>query len=65
MTATMETDRFEKAFTDFIDRREYDKAQSALFDMVRISFKAGWQAAGGDPPPSQPVIRLVPKEPKD
>ncbi len=56
---------FEKAFSDFIDRREYDKAQNALFDMVRISFKAGWEAAGGNPPPSQPVLQLYPKKPSD
>ncbi len=59
----MESDTFEKAFADFIDRREYDGAQNALFDMVRISFKAGWQAAGGNPPKPQPVIRIVPKKP--
>ena len=54
---------FEKAFSDFIDRREYDEAQGALFDMVRISFKAGWQAAGGNPPAPQPIIELLPKKP--
>jgi len=53
---------FEKSFGDFIDRREYDKAQNALFEMVRIAFKAGWEAAGGDPPKSQPVIAFVPKK---
>jgi hypothetical protein len=53
---------FEKAFSDFIDRREYDGAQNALFDMVRISFKAGWEAAGGNPPTSQSVIELLPKK---
>ena len=61
----MESNTFEKAFADFIDRREYDEAQSALFDMVRISFQAGWQAAGGDPPAPQPVVWLVPNEPND
>ena len=60
----MEFDTFEKAFADFIDRREYDKAQNALFDMVRISFKAGWQAAGGNPPEPQPIIELIPKKPR-
>ena len=59
----MKSETFEKAFSDFIDRREYDKAQNALFDMVRISFKAGWQAAGGKPPEPQPVIRIAPKNP--
>jgi hypothetical protein len=41
----MKHTEFEKAFADFIDRCEYDKAQNALFDMVCISFKVGWQAA--------------------
>lgn len=59
----MESDIFEKAFADFIDRREYDGAQNALFDMVRISFKAGWQAACGNPTKPQPVIRIVPRKP--
>ena len=61
----MESNIFEQAFSDFIDRREYDEAQSALFDLVRISFKAGWKAAGGSPPLPQPVIRLMPKQSKD
>lgn len=50
---------FEKAFSDFIDRREYDQAENALFSMIRISFKAGWLAAGGDAPVPQKVIELV------
>jgi hypothetical protein len=53
---------FEKAFSDFIDRREYDKAQAALFDIVRESFKAGWESAGGNPPPAQPVFQLHPRK---
>ena len=49
MTA-MESNTFEKAFGDFIDRHEYDEVQSALFDVVRYAFKAGWESAGGNPP---------------
>ena len=49
---------FEKAFSDFLDRREYDQAENALFSMVRISFLAGWKAAGGDPPKPQKVLTL-------
>ena len=60
----MESDTFEKAYADFIDRCEYDQAQNALFDMVRISFKAGWQAAGGNPSEPQCVIELVSKNPR-
>jgi len=56
---------FEKAFSDFIDRKEYDAAQNALFEMVRISFRAGWEAAGGNPPPAQPVMWLVPNNQKE
>jgi len=50
---------FEKAFGDFIDRREYDQAENALFSMVRIAFKAGWLAAGGKAPQPQKIIELV------
>ena len=50
---------FEKAFGDFIDRREYDQAENALFSMIRISFKAGWLAAGGKAPKPQKVFELV------
>lgn len=60
----MEKTDFEKAFGDFIDRREYDEAQSALFLMVRASFKAGWEAAGGSPPAPQPIVRLHREPPR-
>ena len=53
---------FEKAFSDFMDRREYDQAENALFAMVRISFLAGWKAAGGDPPKPQKIFTLRHKE---
>ena len=32
----MYPDDFEKAFSDFLERREYDQAANALFSMVRI-----------------------------
>lgn len=53
---------FEKAFGNFIDRREYDEAESALFDVVRAAFLAGWNAAGGSPPKPQPVFKLLDKD---
>ena len=49
---------FEKDFGDFLDRREYDQAENALFAIVRIAFRAGWLAAGGEPPQPQPVLEL-------
>ena len=53
---------FEKAFGDFLDRREYDQAENALFAMVRIAFVAGWKAAGGNPPNPQKILELKHKE---
>ena len=50
---------FEKSFGDFLERREYDRAENALFSMVRISFRAGWLAAGGKPPRPQQVFELL------
>lgn len=54
----METDQFEKAFSDFLDQDEYDEVQAALFSMIRSSFRAGWQAAGGETPTPDSGIRL-------
>lgn len=56
----MELD-FEQAFSNFLDRHEYDEAESALFAMVRISFIAGWKAAGGDPPKPEKIIEILPR----
>lgn len=50
---------FEEAFSEFIDRREYDEASAALFKIVRMAFAAGWQAAAGSPLHSQNAIELV------
>lgn len=58
----MDSPDFEKAFSDFLDRREYDEAENALFSVVRIAFLAGWNAAGGHPPKPQKVIELFHKE---
>ena len=58
----LQTNDFEKAYADFIDRREYDEAQNALFSMVRTSFTAGWQAAGGDPPIPHKIFEILPKK---
>ena len=58
----MMSDDFEKAFSDFLDRREYDQAENAVFALVRISFLAGWKAAGGDSPQPQKIFQLTHKE---
>lgn len=55
----MYSNDFEYAFSQFLDRREYDEAENALFTMVRIAFAAGWKAAGGKPPQSQQIVQLI------
>jgi hypothetical protein len=37
----MESNTFEKVFSDFIDRREHDEVRNVLFEMAHISFQAG------------------------
>lgn len=49
---------FEGAFENFIEQREYDEAEDALFSMIRISFNAGWLAAGGKPPKPKRILEL-------
>lgn len=55
----MYSNDFEAAFSSFLDRHEYDEAESYLFSMVRISFTAGWLAAGGDPPSEERIFQLL------
>ena len=50
---------FEEASSKFLERREYDDAEAALFSMVRTAFLAGWKAAGGEPPVPQKVFELM------
>ena len=40
--------RFEECFEEFLDSREYDAAEEALFRLVREAYIAGWRAAGGE-----------------
>lgn len=56
----MHSNDFEQAFGDFLDRREYDQAENALFAMVRIAFLAGWRAAGGEAPQPQKIFQIIP-----
>ena len=56
----MYSNDFEHAFSEFLDRREYDEAENALFSIVRAAFIAGWKAAGGTPPQSQRIFELLP-----
>ena len=56
---------FEEAFSNFLERREYDDAEAALFSMVRTAFLAGWKAAGGEPPAAQRLFELMDFRNKD
>ncbi|MFI3313795.1 MAG: hypothetical protein R3Y62_07895 [Eubacteriales bacterium] len=56
----MYSNDFETAFDHFIERKEYDTAQSALFSLVRAAFIAGWQSAGGTPPTPHKMFELLP-----
>lgn len=53
------TNEFEEAFSNFLDRHEYDEAEHYLFSMVRLAFAAGWKAAGGEPPKAERVFELI------
>ena len=62
----MHTDEFEQAFSEFLDRHEYDEAENYLFSMVRLAFAAGWKAAGGEGPRSERVYPLLgPSRPRE
>ncbi|MDR1805433.1 MAG: hypothetical protein LBQ80_01495 [Clostridium sp.] len=43
---------FEKSFSEYLNGKEYDNAEEALFEIVRSAFRAGWEAANGTPPPN-------------
>ena len=58
----MNSDNFEKMFNDFLEREEYDAAESALFSIVRAAFTAGWLAAGGKALEPQAVFKLIDKD---
>jgi len=51
---------FEGSFSTFIDGTEYDKAEDAIFALVRTTFQAGWLAAGGELQKLQDVTDKTP-----
>lgn len=55
----LQSNDFEKAYGDFIDNWEYDKMQNLLFSLIRTSFTAGWQAAGGTPPIPYKIFEVL------
>ena len=55
----MYSNEFEQAFSQFLERREYDEAESYLFSMIRLSFVAGWRAAVGSPLQEERIFQLL------
>lgn len=49
----MMDNEFEAAFSCFLERHECDDAESALFEIVRAAFLAGWRAAGVECPSAE------------
>lgn len=57
----MERDKFESAFSYFVESPEYDRAEESIFLLVRAAFSAGWHAAGGEPHPGPPPLETIKK----
>ena len=55
----MLSNEFEQAFDNFLGGQDYDKAEDALFSVVRAAFLAGWRAAGGEPPREHKMLQIV------
>ena len=55
----MMSNAFETAFSEFLDGRDCDAAQEALFSLARSSFLAGWLAAGGEAPVPARIFQLA------
>lgn len=61
----MMSNGYEEAFGLFLETKAYDGAESALFDIVRLAFEAGWKAAGGELPVPQRIFELVECGPRE
>ena len=63
----MYSNELEEAFSAFLERHEYDEAENYLYSMIRLSFVAGWRAAGGDPPKAERLFEVIstPRKPQE
>lgn len=55
----MFSDKFEAAFSDFLETKEYDEAENVLFTAMRKGFIAGWLAAGGEAPSQARMFEIM------
>lgn len=44
----IKSDRFEAAFSTFLDSAHCDAAEATIFTALRYAFLSGWIAAGGE-----------------
>lgn len=58
----MSEKKYECAFEEVLNLDEYENAQEAMYQLVRKSFKAGWDAAGGEPLRTQDKFQLMRKK---
>ena len=49
---------YEKAFSDFLDSKEYDKAERAIFELTRQAFKAGRLSVRNDKPDGNKILEI-------
>lgn len=57
----MMNNRFEQAFSDYLDSRDYDETADCFFGMLRNAFIAGWIAAGGERPTTERIFTVLKK----
>ena len=55
----MHTNSYEEAFDKFINSREYDRVEEAIFQFARDCFEAGYKAAGGVTPDGDKIIDIL------
>lgn len=55
----MMDNEFEAAFSCFLERHEYDDAESVLFEIVGAAFLAGWRAAGGECRSAERIFQVL------
>jgi len=48
---------FELSFRDFIGCEDVGQAQGTVYFILRMAFKAGWLATGGEPPKIEPAAQ--------
>jgi len=53
------TNSYEEAFDKFINSRDYDRVEEALFSFARACFEAGYKAAGGVAADGDKVIDIL------